>query len=144
MTAGAVLEGGCLCGAVRYRVSGPLGPVVLCHCGQCRKAQGSAFAANAPVSTHDFMLLRGADSLTAYASSPGKWRSFCRHCGAPIHSRRDSAPGVLRLRLGSLDDSPATAAALQPAAHIHVASKAPWWPITDDLPQHAGVEPDRD
>jgi hypothetical protein len=143
LTAGAVLEGGCLCGAVRYRVSGPLGPVVLCHCGQCRKAQGSAFAANAPMRTDDFMLLRGADALTAYASSPGKWRSFCHHCGAPIHSRRDSAPGVLRLRLGSLDDTSATTGALQPTAHIHVASKAPWWPITDDLPQHAGVEPDR-
>jgi hypothetical protein len=143
LTAGAVLEGGCLCGAVRYRISGPIGPVVLCHCGQCRKAQGAAFAANAPVSTHDFMLLRGTEALTAYASSPGKWRSFCRHCGAPIHSRRDSAPEMLRLRLGSLDDSPATAAALQPAAHIHVASKAPWWLIADDLPQHAGVEPDR-
>ena len=137
----APLEGGCLCGAVRYRVAALAGPVLLCHCGQCRKAQGSAFAANAPVRTEDFTLLAGAEALVGYESSPGKWRSFCGRCGAPIHSRRDGLPGVLRLRVGSLDDD--AAAALRPAGHIHVASKAAWWEIVDGLPQHAGVEPGR-
>ncbi|HSV71010.1 MAG TPA: GFA family protein [Methylibium sp.] len=141
MSGSTILTGGCLCGAVRYRVAALAGPVLLCHCGQCRKAQGSAFAANVPVRTEDFTLLAGAEALTAYASSPGKWRSFCRHCGAPIHSRRDSAPGMLRLRVGSLDDGPA--APLRPAGHIHVASKAAWWEIGDDLPRHPGIEPGR-
>lgn len=139
--AGSALTGGCLCGAVRYRVAALAGPVLLCHCGQCRKAQGSAFAANVPVRGEDFTLLAGADALTGYESSPGKWRSFCRHCGSPIHSRRDSLPGVLRLRVGSLDDR--ADAALRPAGHIHVASQAPWWTITDTLPQHPGIEPGR-
>lgn len=136
------LEGGCLCGAVRYRLTGPLGPVVLCHCGQCRKAQGSAFAANAPVASADFHLTSGQDSLTGYASSPGKRRSFCRRCGSPIHSQRDDSPALLRLRIGSLDDSPATAA-MRASAHIHAASRAPWWDIEDELPRHAGFEPGR-
>jgi len=139
MTEPSFLAGGCLCGAVRYRIDGELGPIVLCHCGQCRKAQGGAFAVNAPVRAADFHLLAGAEALKAYASSPGKWRSFCAHCGSPIHSRRDDRPEVLRLRIGTLD----TPIAQHPAAHIHVASKAGWWEIADDLPQHAGVEPGR-
>lgn len=135
-----VLQGGCLCGAVRYEVAtGGLGAIVLCHCSQCRKAQGSAFAANAPVRAAHFRLLAGADALRAYASSPGKWRSFCGHCGSPIHSRRNSAPEWVRLRIGTLD-TPITAG---PAAHIHAASKAAWWDIHDGLPQHPGLEPGR-
>lgn len=138
--AAPVLQGGCLCGAVRYEIAaGGLGAIVLCHCSQCRKAQGSAFAANAPVRTADFRLLAGTDALRAYASSPSKWRSFCGRCGSPIHSRRDGAPEWVRLRIGTLD-TPITA---RPAAHIHVASKAAWWPIQDALPQHPGLEPGR-
>lgn len=137
------MQGGCLCGTVRYRVSGPIGAVVLCHCSQCRRAQGSAFAANVPVARADFDLLSGADSLGAFESSPGKWRSFCRRCGSPVHSHRDSAPDVLRLRIGSLDEGCAPATTLRPSAHIHVASKAAWWDITDALPQHEGIEPGR-
>lgn len=133
------LRGGCLCGAVRYEVDGPLGPITLCHCSQCRKAQGGAFAVNAPVTAAGFRLLSGADMLRVHASSPGKWRSFCGRCGSPIHSRRDDRPELLRLRVGSLDGP----LPVRPALHIHVASKADWWEITDALPQHAAVEPGR-
>lgn len=143
MSAPPPLEGGCLCGRVRYRLLAPPGAVVLCHCSQCRKAQGSAFAANAPVQHSDFQLLAGAEALQGFESSPGKWRSFCRHCGSPIHSHRDTAPGVVRLRIGSLDDEAAVPAVLRPVAHIHAASKAPWWTIEGSLPQHDGIEPGR-
>jgi len=138
------LHGGCLCGAVRYRIDGGLamfGPVVLCHCGQCRKAQGGAFAANAPLVAASFALVQGADVLVDHASSPLKRRAYCGRCGSPIHSRRLDKPDRLRLRLGSLDDAPA---ALRPTAHIHVASKAAWWDLPDDgLPRHPGEEPGR-
>jgi hypothetical protein len=144
MAAEGALEGGCLCGAVRYRIEGGLagfGPVVLCHCGQCRKAQGSAFAANVPIDAASFTLLQGADALVEYASSADKLRSFCGRCGSPIHSRRSGLPGVLRLRLGSLDEAPA---ALRPTAHIHAASKAAWWDLPEDgLPRHPTTEPGR-
>jgi len=136
----STLQGGCLCGAVRYEIpAGALGAIVLCHCSQCRKAQGCAFAANAPVPAADFRLLAGADALRAYASSPGKWRSFCGRCGSPIHSHRDGAPEWVRLRIGTLD----TPIAARPSAHIHVASKAGWWDIRDELPQYPGLEPGR-
>jgi hypothetical protein len=134
------LQGGCLCGAVRYEIAaGALGRIVLCHCGQCRKAQGSAFAAVAPVRTADFRLLAGIGALRGYESSPGKWRSFCAHCGSPIHSRRDGLPEWVRVRVGTLDEPMAG----RPVAHIHVASKAPWWEICDELPQHPEIEPGR-
>jgi hypothetical protein len=137
---GMPLQGGCLCGAVRYAVDrGTLGAIVLCHCSQCRKASGSAFAAVAPVPAASFRLLAGAEALRSHAASPGKWRSFCGHCGSPIHSRRDDRPEWLRLRIGTLDADPA----VRPSAHIHVASKAPWWEICDALPQHPEIEPGR-
>ena len=133
-----MLEGSCLCGAVRYQIDGELGPVVLCHCSMCRKAQGSAFTANAPVLARAFRIVQGEGALRAYRSSPHKERVFCATCGSPIYSRRDGADD-LRIRVGTLD----TPLASRPTAHIHVASKAAWWQIADDLPQHPGFEPGR-
>jgi hypothetical protein len=129
--------GSCLCGAVRFEVAGPLAPIQLCHCGDCRKAQGSAFGANIPVAAEDFRLLAGEDSLRAYKSSPGKQRVFCGTCGSPIISRLTAKPEVVRLRAGTLD-APVGA---RRDSHAYVASKADWWPIDDDLPQHPGPRP---
>ncbi len=134
-----MLEGSCLCGAVSYEIDGELGPIVCCHCSMCRKAQGSAFAANAPVDASRFRLVRGADALRSYRSSPGKVRCFCGNCGSPIYSRREASPDVLRLRIGTLD----TRIAARPVAHIHVASKAEWYELLDDLPRHPELEPGR-
>jgi hypothetical protein len=133
-----MLEGSCLCGAIAYRIDGDLGPIVCCHCSMCRKAQGSAFATNAPVAAAAFRVTRGEEALRAYRSSPDKTRSFCSICGSPIFSRRDGSP-LVRVRLGTLD-SPIAA---RPAAHIFVASKAGWWEIADDLPQYSELEPGR-
>lgn len=129
-----VVTGSCLCGGVRFSIDAPLAPIQLCHCAQCRKAQGTAFAANTPVSATAVQWLAGTDLLTAFAASPGKARVFCRRCGSPIYSRRDTLPGVLRIRAGLLD-APVPAPL---AAHFHVASKADWWPIDDPLPQFDG------
>ena len=125
--------GSCLCGAVRYEISGALGPIVFCHCRQCRKSQGGAFAVNAPVQASQFRLLAGEEVLTEYESSPGKKRVFCKVCGSPILSKRANAPDVLRLRVGGVD----SAIPGRPSAHIFVASNAAWFEITDTLPQHA-------
>jgi hypothetical protein len=129
--------GGCLCGAVRYRVEGPLAPIQLCHCGQCRKAQGSAFAANIPLAAEQFRLESGAEHLQTFRATPAKRRVFCGRCGSPIFSQRDAQPGALRLRAGTLDGP----VAARPGLHIQAASKADWWTITDTLPQHPGEGP---
>jgi len=127
-----MLEGGCLCGGVRFRIDGKLGPAGFCHCKQCQRASGSAFAANAPARTTYFTITAGADRVTEYESSPGKFRAFCRNCGSPIYSRRDSEPELRRIRLGALDSDPER----RPLGHVWVSSKAPWFTITDELPQY--------
>lgn len=127
-----MIEGGCLCGGVRFRLKGKLGPAAYCHCQQCRRASGSAFAANAPARTAYFELTSGNDLVSEYESSPGKFRAFCRLCGSPIYSRRDAEPDIRRIRLGTLDSDPDR----RPFAHFWVGSKAPWYSIEDSLPQY--------
>ena len=129
--------GSCLCRAVRFEVSGELAPIQICHCGDCRKAQGSAIGTNIPVAKADFRLVAGADHLQAYESSPGKERVFCRACGSPIFSRLTSRPDLVRLRAGTLDAPVAS----EIGFHFHTASKAAWWPITDDKPQYPAERP---
>ena len=128
-----VYSGGCLCGGVRYEYTGEFGLFVYCHCSKCRKAQGTAFGSNAPIEEDKFRLLSGDGLLKSYASSPGKKRMFCSNCGSPIYSRAEDKPGVLRLRMGSLDEP----LNKKPQAHIFAASKADWYDILDGLPQYA-------
>jgi hypothetical protein len=129
--------GGCACGGVRYEVEGELEPIQLCHCSVCRKASGTAFAANIPVRAADFRLTSGEDLLRGFESSPGKIRTFCSVCGSPLHSRTSALPGVLRLRAGTLD----APVAARPGLHIYATSKADWWEIADDLPRYPGSRP---
>jgi hypothetical protein len=127
-----MLDGGCLCGGVRYRVTGKLGPAGFCHCKQCQRASGSAFAANAPARTKYFEITAGAELVSEYESSTGKFRAFCRHCGSPLYSRTLGDPEIRRIRLGTLDTDPER----RPLAHVWVTSKAPWYEIEDSLPQY--------
>ena len=126
-------SGSCLCGAVKYEVRGEFQSAVYCHCGRCRKASGSAFASNAVAATKDFVVVAGEDALGKFSTPAGVHRYFCSKCGSPIISSRDSLPDVLRVRLGTLD----TPVEKGPGAHIFVGSKAAWWEILDELPQHA-------
>lgn len=132
--------GSCLCGGVRFNIQGRLGPVQVCHCVQCRKAQGTAIATNVPVDVNAFVLEQGADLLSSFESSPGKQRLFCKVCGAPVYSKRDSLPGVLRIRVGLINEN-IDASLL---GHFYAGSKANWWPVCDGLPQfEAGVDSPR-
>ena len=131
--------GGCLCGAIRYKINGPIRDIVYCHCSQCRKAQGSAFATNGIVGSDDFEILDGTDLLTGYESTPGQTKYFCGTCGSPIMSRAASSPDQVRVRVGTVD----TDIAERPVAHIFVTSKANWEDIAGDLPQYEGFEPGR-
>jgi hypothetical protein len=124
-------KGSCLCGSVRYEIAGELGDFGYCHCTSCRKASGSAHAANAPVERASFVLLGGRETLREYESSPGKLRAFCSTCGSPVYAYLTATPDVLRIRLGSLD----TPFLKQPKAHTFVSDKAAWEPIEGDLPQ---------
>ena len=127
-------KGSCLCGSVRYELSAELGDFGYCHCKSCRKASGSAHAANAPIDRPHFHFVGSSETLREFESSPGKFRAFCSRCGSPIYAYVAATPDVLRLRLGSLD----TPFPRRAKAHTFVADKADWDHIDGDLPQFAG------
>jgi hypothetical protein len=97
----------------------------------CRKAHGAAFRSRAKVRAADLKWVRGGDLVSFYESSPGNHRGFCRVCGSPILSKFDADTSYYSLPLGALDDDPG----IRPELHVHIASKASWFTITDDLPQ---------
>ena len=124
--------GSCLCGGVAYEIDGELEPIQVCHCSQCRKAQGTALVTNIPVSLSAFRLKKGEGLLTGYESSPGKQRVFCKVCGSPLYSKREDLPDVLRIRAGTIEGELKT----RPVAHFYYASKANWFDVNDDLPKY--------
>jgi hypothetical protein len=131
------IQGGCLCGAMRYEVDGPLTDVSNCHCSMCRRFHGAAFATYAKIGVEHFRWLSGSDLLSVYETSPGIGWAFCRICGSSLGVPEG---GKLReITLGSLDTDPG----VRPAEHIFVGSKAAWFEITDTLPQHDTWPPGR-
>ena len=124
---------------MQFEIKGAIRHIVHCHCSQCRKAQGSAFATNGIVKSSDFKILSGEDKLTAYESTPGQRKYFCKICGSPIISKRESMPDQVRIRLGTLDSDVTE----RPMAHIFATSKANWEDINGDLPQYEAYEQGR-
>jgi hypothetical protein len=123
--------GNCLCGAISFTITAELEAVQICHCSQCRKAQGTPFASNIPVNEADLVLNSGREQIRSFESSPGKERCFCETCGSPVFSRLATLPGVVRVRAGLINEPLRTG----PIAHFYVGSKCNWWSISDDLPQ---------
>lgn len=124
-------QGSCLCGSVKFSISGPINDIIYCHCSLCRKAQGSAFATNANVNLQDFNFLSGETNLTAYKTSNHQTKMFCKSCGSPMLSKDTNNPNNIRIRLGTIDSDISE----RPGKHVFVASKANWEEITDDLPK---------
>jgi hypothetical protein len=120
--------GGCLCGAVRYEVRGPLRAVVMCHCTQCRRMTGHVMAATA-ARHRDFRLL-SEQGLRWYSSSEEARRGFCALCGSTLFWQ-GAARDYLSIAAGSLDDS----SGLRIACHIFTADKGDYYEIVDSAPQ---------
>ena len=97
-----MIEGQCLCGAVRYVYMAQLEQSIVCFCLHCRQAQGALFGWNSPIEQAKFKIRQGEHLLKAYFHTPNKARVFCMNCGSPLYSYRLDLPGVLRLRLGSV------------------------------------------
>ena len=126
-----MLRGGCLCGAVRYEIEGPVYDVHHCHCSMCRKSHGTAYSTFARLDASGFRYTKGDDQVRAYRSSAPIERAFCATCGARLTIRFDGMPDTTWVSVGTLDDDPGVAA----HCHMFVASKAPWHEISDALPQ---------
>lgn len=122
--------GGCLCGAVRYRITGPLRPVVACHCHQCRRTSGH-YAAATRVAAEHFTLDRD-DGLRWYESSPGIHRGFCGVCGSSLLWQPHR--GSVGIMAGTLDGP----TGLRIAGHIHTATAGDYYTIDPALPQSPG------
>ena len=124
-------QGSCLCGSIRYTLTGELSDFGFCHCSSCRKASGAAYGANAGIGRAQLELRDPDDCLREYESSPGKKRAFCSRCGSPLYAYLATSPDLIRIRLGTLD----TPFDKRPKAHTFVGDKADWDVIRDDLPQ---------
>ena len=125
-------RGSCLCRRVTYEIVGELTDVLNCHCSMCRKLHAAAFRTRAKVNAKDWRTLTGEQFIKFYESSPGEQKGFCSECGSSLFTKFDANPDVLGFPLGTLDTDPGVKA----MRHVFVGSKAPWFDITDDLPQH--------
>jgi hypothetical protein len=124
-----VLIGKCECSTVRYRVADEFRYAMNCHCSRCRAATGSAFKAFAGIEREKLEITRGGDRLLI-VGEPDANDTRCAACGSLLFSVvRDGA--YAHVAMGSLRGAPG----IRPTAHIFVGSKAPWFEITDDLPQ---------
>jgi hypothetical protein len=130
-------EGRCLCGAVRYQVDGPFANLLHCHCSMCRKHHGTPFATWAAAPLAGFRFTAGESEVVRYDSSPGFHRSFCRTCGSVV-PEAVAAAGLVVCPAGNLEGD----LGIEPQLHMFVASKARWYEITDDLPQHDEYPPE--
>jgi len=105
-----MVEGACLCGRIQYAVEGDIGEVSHCHCSMCQRIHGAAFGTYGAVPREKFRWLSGSDLVQVYQSSASMDRTFCSVCGSTLQAILNT--------------------------EIFVGSKAPWYEITDDLPQH--------
>lgn len=123
--------GGCLCGAVRYVVHGPLRQVVACHCGQCRRSSGHHVAASA--CRRGDLEITGEDKITWYRSSPRARRGFCAVCGSNLFWQALDSP-TISLWAGTLD----APTGLRTAAHIFVEEAGDYYEVPRDAPHIRG------
>jgi hypothetical protein len=123
-----MIEGGCLCGAVRFEALGPLRPIIACHCGQCRKQTGTYVAATACAAS-DLRILKD-EGLAWYSSSAEAERGFCERCGSGLFWRSKGSD-TISIFAGALDGP----TGLSIEKHIYVADKPDWYDIHDGKPQ---------
>lgn len=122
------VEGGCLCAAVRYRVSGT--PIVtsICHCVSCRRASGAPAVAWVVLHAADFAYLSG--QAVAFRSSPPVVRTFCGRCGTPLTYQHDESPDTIDVTTVSFDFPERFA----PTREIWLEHKLDWQPVNETLP----------
>ena len=134
------IEGGCACGAIRYRCEGEPVRMFKCHCRDCQRATGGPFVAAVLVRRKEFHWVKGAPVFYARPSAMGgtNTRSFCGECGSRLTGGQREAPAAfIGITVSSLDDP----TWFQPQMHLFVSQAQPWDVIKDDLPQHDTYPP---
>jgi len=130
-----MLDGGCACGAVRYRLTAAPMFVHCCHCRDCQRQTGAAFALNALIETNRIEILSGEPQPIAVPTDSGRpHRIFrCPACQTAVWSEYGGVATLRFVRVGTLDDP----AAITPDVHIYIRSKLPWVALTPNVPAFA-------
>jgi hypothetical protein len=122
------LQGGCLCGVVRFELTTPLLSAGYCHCTRCQRRTGTSSSANGRVARAGFRLLQGREQLRGYQAATGVPKLFCEICGSALFSGDPFSDQEVAIRLGALDRDP--------AIRLHyrqfLDSAAPWEPVPHD------------
>jgi hypothetical protein len=124
---GAEHGGGCLCGAIRFRMTADPLWVAYCHCESCRRHTGSVVATFAGFAESTVSFSEGTPAV--FESSPQVWRSFCGRCGSPISYRSTRFPGEVHFYIGVMDRPEQ----YLPQAHVHHGERVAWFDTKDDL-----------
>lgn len=128
-------EGGCQCGAIRYRLTGDPAMTAICHCVTCRRANAAPAVAWAMFPEPQVTFVQGSPS--SYESSAGVRRGFCERCGTQISFTADYIPGLIDITIGSLDRPEAFA----PSLHYWDSKRLPWMEFADGLPRYPEFPP---
>jgi hypothetical protein len=128
-----VSYGGCACGAIRYACTAEPLFALNCHCRDCQRESGSAYIPVLAVPKDAFAVTQGSPKLFPLTADSGSTttRAFCADCGSPLFGLPGSAPEMVTIRAGSLDDP----SAFQPALDIFTSSAQPWDRMDPDLPK---------
>ena len=133
-----VLEGGCHCGAIRYRIEGPPPESGYCHCRDCQQTSGSAAQVWMDVEIGNFKLTKGTPSI--YKSSEMGRRNFCSKCGSQLFFSSIDEPDFVFPHVGCLDDPNL----VRPASHIWTDRQLDWFRLDDKLPRYARDMPEEE
>lgn len=123
------IEGGCLCGKIRFEVTSPPTRAAYCHCTRCQRRTGTGSSVSAMVPAEGFKLLSGEDHLGSWRHPDGgSAKYFCRDCGAHLFAIHPDHPSRVNIRMAAFDSDPG----VRPTLHQYVAYAPPWEPIPDD------------
>ena len=134
MTTRTTLAGGCACGAVRYQCSAEPFASFNCHCRDCQRETGSAYAAIVAVPSAAFVVTKGRPKLFGVKADSGATtnRAFCGECGSGLYGLPERAPHMITIRVGSLDDP----SGFHPSSDIYTSRAQPWDHVDPSLPKH--------
>jgi hypothetical protein len=129
------LQGGCLCGVVRFEISAPFISAGYCHCTRCQRRTGTGSSANGRVPQEGFELLEGKEHIRTFTPPTGVPKLFCTICGSALFSGDPFSDPEVAVRLGTLDADPG----IRPQFHQFLDFAAPWEPLpADDLERYPG------
>jgi len=128
------INGGCLCGSVKYVIPDDLLYAGYCHCSECRRWTGSPFSTSGGIKASEFTLVKGGTCLSSFKKGKSSTAYFCKNCSSIVYGEVPEH-NMIFVMLGTLEESPS----LKLQWHIYTDSKMDWYQINDDLPQFGGA-----